>query len=105
MAKRILAFYIGGMGDYYSELLSGFGFADECKRIAELYEEGDARAGGGGRVGSHDRGAHHLRRACALHRGAPPPSQLRHRSADPQLPSDTPWELVEMFIRGMAPHA
>src|SRR5204863_3371547 len=26
MAKRIIAFYIGGMGEYYIELLTGFGF-------------------------------------------------------------------------------
>src|SRR6185295_11583512 len=33
MAKEIIAFYVGGMGDYYIELLTHFGYADECARI------------------------------------------------------------------------
>ena len=37
MAKDILSFYIGGMGDFYRELLSGLGFAEDCERIATLY--------------------------------------------------------------------
>src|SRR6185369_4826656 len=39
MAKKIISFYIGGMGDYYIELLSGFGFAEDCKKIAALYQD------------------------------------------------------------------
>ena len=42
MAKQILAFYIGGMGDYYIELLTRFGFGDECQ--IEVAQSGkDAR--------------------------------------------------------------
>src|SRR5580692_2991014 len=39
MAKQIISFYIGGMGDYYIELLGRFGFADDCARIAALYKD------------------------------------------------------------------
>ena len=35
-AREIISFYIGGMGDYYKQLLSGFGYADECDEIARL---------------------------------------------------------------------
>src|SRR5262249_8566150 len=44
MAKQVIAFYIGGMGDYYIELLSRFGFADDCKKVAELYQHKETRA-------------------------------------------------------------
>src|SRR5262249_10277210 len=44
MAKRMVSFYIGGMGEYYAELLSGFGFGDDCKRIIELYQDKATRA-------------------------------------------------------------
>ena len=37
VAKEIISFYIGGMGDFYRELLSECGFKTECDRIAELY--------------------------------------------------------------------
>ena len=30
---------MGGMGDYYKELLSGFGYADECEEIHALYRD------------------------------------------------------------------
>jgi hypothetical protein len=43
-AKQIIAFYIGGMGDYYIELLGSFGFAADCERIAALYRNKQTRA-------------------------------------------------------------
>ena len=43
-ARQIISFYIGGMGDYYKELLSGFGYADECKRVDELYRDKKTRS-------------------------------------------------------------
>lgn len=36
-ARETIAFYIGGMGEYYKELVSGFGYADECNEIERLY--------------------------------------------------------------------
>ena len=38
-ARELIAFYVGGMGDYYKELLSGFGWADECDEIERLYRD------------------------------------------------------------------
>jgi alkanesulfonate monooxygenase SsuD/methylene tetrahydromethanopterin reductase-like flavin-dependent oxidoreductase (luciferase family) len=42
-AREIIAFYVGGMGDYYKELLSGFGYAEECKEIDRLYRDKSTR--------------------------------------------------------------
>ncbi|MBW2223627.1 MAG: LLM class flavin-dependent oxidoreductase, partial [Deltaproteobacteria bacterium] len=36
-AREIISFYIGGMGEYYKQLLSGFGYEDECNEIERLY--------------------------------------------------------------------
>jgi len=38
-ARELISFYIGGMGDYYKDLLSGFGYADECNEIERLYRD------------------------------------------------------------------
>jgi F420-dependent oxidoreductase-like protein len=43
-AREIISFYVGGMGDFYRELLSKFGFADDCTRISELYANKKTRA-------------------------------------------------------------
>lgn len=42
-AREIISFYVGGMGEYYKELLSGFGYADECDEIARLYSDKKTR--------------------------------------------------------------
>ncbi len=48
-AAELIAFYVGGMGDYYRHLLTGFGWGDECDEIAarwadkkNRHEAGDA---------------------------------------------------------------
>ncbi len=106
MARRILAFYIGGMGDYYIELLGGFGFADECKRVAELYQDKATRAQAAAAVPE--------RMIEALTIAGDPAhciAELERRRGFGldlpilNLPTDTPWPMVEMFIRGMAPRA
>ena len=38
-ARDIISFYIGGMGEYYKELLSGLGYAEECDEIERLYRD------------------------------------------------------------------
>lgn len=104
MAKKITAFYIGGMGDYYIELLSRFGFADECKVIAEKYQNKATRAEAGAAVPD--------KMIEALTIAGDPAhciAELRRRRSFGidlpilNLPNDMPWEMVEMFIRGMAP--
>lgn len=104
MARRIIAFYIGGMGDYYSELLTRFGFGDECKRIADLYHIKPMRAAAAEAVtdamidaltisGDPAHCIEELRRRRTFGVDLPIVS----------LPNDAPWEMVEMFIRGLAP--
>jgi alkanesulfonate monooxygenase SsuD/methylene tetrahydromethanopterin reductase-like flavin-dependent oxidoreductase (luciferase family) len=104
MARRIVSFYIGGMGDYYTELLSGFGFADECKRIVELYQDKATRGQAAAAVSE--------RMIEALTIAGDPAhcvDELRRRRSFGidlpilNLPTDMPWEMVELFIRGLAP--
>ena len=38
-AREIISFYIGGMGEYYKQLLSGFGYVEECNEIERLYRD------------------------------------------------------------------
>ncbi len=106
MARKIIAFYIGGMGEYYIELLQRFGFADECKRIADLYKDKATRSQAADAVtapmvealtisGEPQRCIAELRRRRDFGMDLP----ILH------LPNDMPWEMVEMFIRGMAPTA
>ncbi|MFO0694074.1 MAG: LLM class flavin-dependent oxidoreductase [Polyangiales bacterium] len=44
IAKDIISFYVGGMGDFYKELLSKLGFEKECEEIAELYRRPETRS-------------------------------------------------------------
>jgi alkanesulfonate monooxygenase SsuD/methylene tetrahydromethanopterin reductase-like flavin-dependent oxidoreductase (luciferase family) len=104
MARKIVAFYIGGMGDYYIELLSRFGFSEECKRIAALYQDKSTRAQAQEAVSPA------MIEALTIS-GDPVHciAELRRRRSFGidlpilNLPNDMPWEMVEMFIRGMAP--
>jgi F420-dependent oxidoreductase-like protein len=105
MAKGIIAFYIGGMGDYYIELLSRFGFGEECKRIAALYQEKATRAQAADAVSD--------RMIEALTISGDPRhciEELKRRRSfgidHPilNLPTNMPWEVVEQFIRGLAPN-
>ena len=106
MAKRIISFYIGGMGDYYIELLTHFGFAEECKRIADLYEDKATRAQAADAVPA--------KMIEALTISGDPAhciEELKRRRSFGidlpilNLPNGMPWEMVEMFIRSMAPGA
>lgn len=38
-AAEIISFYIGGMGDYYKQLLTGFGYGAECEEISARYQD------------------------------------------------------------------
>jgi alkanesulfonate monooxygenase SsuD/methylene tetrahydromethanopterin reductase-like flavin-dependent oxidoreductase (luciferase family) len=104
MAKQIISFYIGGMGDYYIELLGRFGFADDCARIAALYKDKATRALAADAVTP--------RMIEALTITGDPATCLeeirRRRSFGMDLPimnlpTNMPWEIVEQFIRAMAP--
>jgi alkanesulfonate monooxygenase SsuD/methylene tetrahydromethanopterin reductase-like flavin-dependent oxidoreductase (luciferase family) len=105
-ARQIVSFYIGGMGEYYKELLSGFGYAEECKRVEELYRDKKTRS----------QAADAIPEAMieALTIAGDPQhciAELRRRRDYGidlpilNLPSNLPWEMVELFIRTMAPSA
>jgi F420-dependent oxidoreductase-like protein len=104
MARQLVSFYIGGMGEYYIELLSRFGWADECKRIADLYADKATRAQAADAVpdgmiealtvaGDPQHCLEELRRRRSF--GVDLPIL--------NLPTNVPWEMVEAFIRAMAP--
>lgn len=104
MAREIIAFYIGGMGDYYIELLSGFGYGEECRRIDELYKNKSTRSE------AKDAVTDEMMDALAIV-GSPEQcvEELQRRREFGMdlpllnLPNKAPWEVVEYFIRAMAP--
>ncbi len=104
MAKQIISFYIGGMGDYYIELLSRFGFADECAKIADLYKDKATRSQAADAVSAR------MIEALTITGDAPAcMEEIRRRRSFGMdlpimsLPTNMPWEMVEQFIRAMAP--
>jgi hypothetical protein len=104
MAKRIIAFYIGGMGDYYIELLTRFGFGDDCKRIADLYQNKATRAEAAAAVPDAM-----MEKLVVSGDPAHCIEELKRRRGFGMdlpilnLPNEAPWEMVEAYIRGMAP--
>jgi len=104
MAKQIVSFYVGGMGDYYIELLTRFGFEEECKKIAELYQDKSTRGQAADAVTDK------MIEALTI-TGDPAEcmAELRRRRGFGidvpilNLPTNMPWEMVESFIRAMAP--
>jgi alkanesulfonate monooxygenase SsuD/methylene tetrahydromethanopterin reductase-like flavin-dependent oxidoreductase (luciferase family) len=106
MARQIISFYIGGMGDYYIELLTRFGFGEECKKVAGLYQDKATRSQAADAVSDA------MIEALTI-TGDPQHclDELRRRRGFGvdlpilNLPTNVPWEMVEAFIRGMAPKA
>ena len=106
MARQIISFYIGGMGEYYSELLSRYGFADDCKRIADLYQDKATRGSAAAAV--PDKMIEALTISGDPVQCIAELKRRRNFGVDLpilNLPTNMPWEMVEMFIRGMAPTA
>jgi alkanesulfonate monooxygenase SsuD/methylene tetrahydromethanopterin reductase-like flavin-dependent oxidoreductase (luciferase family) len=103
-AREIIAFYIGGMGEYYKELLSGFGYADECQRIEDLYKDKATRSQAEDAVtdgmiealtvsGNPIHCARELRRRKEF--GLDQPLIT--------LPPNAPWPALKAFLYAMAP--
>ena len=105
-AKEVIAFYIGGMGDYYRELLESFGYKDECARVAELYSDKATRKSAADAVSDE------MMAALSI-AGSPADcvAELKRRREFGidlpivSLPPKTPWPMIEMFIRGLAPQS
>lgn len=103
-ARQIISFYIGGMGEYYIELLTDFGFGDDCQRIAALYRNKQTRAEAAAAVPDA------MLEALAITgdpAGCVAELERRRRFGIDlpilNLPTKAPWEIVEGFIRAMAP--
>ncbi|MCA9563960.1 MAG: LLM class flavin-dependent oxidoreductase [Myxococcales bacterium] len=103
-AKEIIAFYIGGMGDYYIELLKGFGYVEECDRIYDLYRNKATRSQAADAVPAS------MIEALTISGDPEHCVQEMRRRRDfgmdlpiVCMPPKAPWPLVEMFIRSLAP--
>ncbi len=103
-ARDIISFYIGGMGDYYKELLTGFGFGEECQRVEDLYRNKETRSQAPNAVTDE------MIEALTIAGDPNHCIEELHRRRDfgidlpiLNLPTNLPWEMVELFIRTMAP--
>lgn len=103
-AKEIVAFYIGGMGDYYKEMLTSFGFGEQCERIDALYKDKTTRKQAAEAV--PDEMVNRL-----MITGDPNQCVEKLRSLRDvgitlpilNLPNEPSWPVQEMFLRAMAP--
>jgi hypothetical protein len=104
-AKEIVAFYIGGMGDYYKELLTDLGFGEDAERIDIAYKQKETRKESWKTVpddlmnslmiaGDPQYCIEELRRRREYGIGLPILN----------LPNDVPWAVMEQFLRAMAPN-
>ncbi len=103
-AKEIVAFYIGGMGDYYKELLTELGYGEDADKIDIAYKDK------GTRKQSWQTVPDDLMNALMI---AGDPSycveELRRRRDFGiglpilNLPNGMPWPMIEQFLRAMAP--
>jgi len=105
-AKELIAFYIGGMGDYYYQLLASFGYEDTCKQVAALYADKGTRKQAADAVSDAM-----MEALCVAGDPQHCVAELRRRRDFGMqlplvtLPPDTPWQMTEMFIRGLAPRS
>ncbi len=103
-ARDILAFYIAGMGDYYKELLSGFGYAEECNAVEALYRDKATRSR------AYEAVSPAMVRALMI-AGDPAScladlARIRTQGVDLpilSLPKDATWPMLEQYLRAMAP--
>ena len=103
-AKEIVAFYIGGMGDYYKELVSGFGYDEAAELVDQTYKNKETRKKAWEAVpdemmnalmiaGDPKHCVEELRRRREYGIGLPILN----------LPNDVPWPMLEQFLKAMAP--
>lgn len=103
-ARELVAFYVGGMGDYYKEMLSAHGFKNECDIIDATYKNPDTRSQ------AFDAVPASMVEALMI-QGDPTYciEELGRRRAAGldlpilNLPTGLPWPMLEGFIKAMAP--
>ncbi len=104
MAREIVAFYIAGMGDYYKELLSGFGYTEECNAVEALYRDKATRSR------AHEAVSPAMVKALMI-AGDPNACledlrRIRGLGVDLpilSLPQGATWPMLEQYLRAMAP--
>lgn len=103
-SREIIAFYVAGMGDYYKELLEGFGYKDECAKIVELYSNKETRERAVDAVTDQ--------MVDALTIAGDPVycvEEMRRRRdfgidlPIVSLPTGADWDTIEKFIKGLKP--
>jgi F420-dependent oxidoreductase-like protein len=103
MIKPLVAFYIGGMGTYYHALFCRYGFKDNADLVRELYTAGDRKQASAAVSDA-------LIDAIAI---CGPPAHCREQLAEWRahglgtallnLPTGVPFEMLDMFLRALAP--
>ncbi len=103
-SREIISFYIAGMGEYYKELLEGFGYKDECAQIVELYANKETRERALEAV--TDKMVDALTIAGDPKYCVEEMQRRREYGIDlpiVSLPTGADWTIIEAFIRGLAP--
>ena len=103
-AKEVVSFYIGGMGDFYRELLTGFGYGDVCDRVVELYRDRATRDQAADAI--PDSMLRDLAVAGTVDECHDQLGTWRDAGVDVpilMLPPDAPWPMLEAFLTMMAP--
>lgn len=103
-SKEIIAFYIGGMGDYYKEILNQFGWNEAVRTVEAVYKDHATRAQAADAVPDA------LVESLSIS-GDPEfcREELRRRRAFGQelpilnMPIGTPVEMIEAFLQVLAP--
>ena len=103
-SREGIAFYVGGMGDYYRELLERFGFREECARITDLYRDKTTRGEAVDAVTDAMVDA-----LCVVGTANECVEELRRRRNYGidlpilNLPDMSSWDVLEAFLRDLAP--
>ena len=103
-AKELIAFYVGGMGEYYKQLLTGFGYAEECDEIERLYKDKSTRSQAADAVTPQM-----IERLTVAGNPLHCARELRRRREHGldfpllTLPPGLPWPAIASFIIAMAP--